>query len=121
MGYQLTGAVKVIGELQTFESGFCKREFVVTDEGKYPQDIKFECLKEKVSMLDGLSVGDAVDVDFNLNGNEYNGKYYTNLVCWKLNANSSGGSNGAAAPAEDPDEGAFDVDEGEFDVDDIPF
>ena len=32
MSYELTGTVKLIGELQTFNSGFSKKEMVVTVE-----------------------------------------------------------------------------------------
>ena len=43
MGYEMTGTVKVIMEAQTFQSGFSKREFVLTvEDGKYPQDIAFD-------------------------------------------------------------------------------
>ena len=82
--YIATGIVKLIEDTQTFESGFQKREFVVTTEERYPQDIKFEVTKDKVELLDSLSVGDAVSVSFNLRGNEYNGKYYVNLQAWRI-------------------------------------
>ena len=38
--------------------------------------MKLECIKDKTSLLDGLSEGDDVEVSFNVRGNEYNGKYY---------------------------------------------
>ena len=82
--YKLTGQIKVIDFTQTFDSGFTKREFVVTTEEKFPQDIKFELTKEKCDMIDQYNVGDWLEVDFNMRGNEYKGKYYVNLVAWKL-------------------------------------
>ncbi len=40
MAYELTGKIKLIQEPKTFDSGFSKREMVVTvEDGKYPQDI----------------------------------------------------------------------------------
>ena len=37
-----------IGEVQSFPSGFTKREFVVTTAAdKYPQDLKFEIVKDE--------------------------------------------------------------------------
>ncbi|MGB2256231.1 MAG: DUF3127 domain-containing protein, partial [Spongiibacter marinus] len=58
MSYELTGKIKLIQETQTFNSGFSKREMVVTvEDGNYPQDISLEFLKEKISLLDSLSVG----------------------------------------------------------------
>ena len=82
---KITGTIKVIGELQTWDSGFSKVEFVVTTQDQYPQDIKFEITKEKAeNFLKYNKVGQKVDVDFNLRGNEYNGKYYVNLDAWKV-------------------------------------
>ena len=77
--YELTGTVKVLFDTQTFASGFSKREFVVTMEGKYPQDIKMSLVKDKIAMLDGVQSGDQVKVNFDLRGNEYKERYYVDL------------------------------------------
>jgi len=83
--YEMQGKVKVINDIQTFDSGFQKREFVVTaDDDKYPQDVKFEVVKDNCDKLDEYNVGDEIEVGFNLRGNEYNDKYYVNLVAWRL-------------------------------------
>lgn len=85
MSLELTGKVKVINDTQTFDSGFTKREFVITTNEQYPQDVKFEIIKDKVQLLNSVKVGDNVQVSFNVRGNEYNGKYYVNLNAWRLN------------------------------------
>lgn len=108
--YELEGKVKVIEDLRTFPSGFTKREFVVTTEERFPQDIKLECIKEKCDMLDGIQVADPVKVSFNLRGNEYNDKYYVNLQAWRIEKVEGGGSGDepmADTPAEEsfPDDG----------------
>ena len=83
--YDLTGTVKLIMDQQTFDSGFTKREFVVTTEGeRFPQDVKFECVKERVALLDSVQPGQRVAVSFDLRGNEYNGRYFVNLTAWKV-------------------------------------
>jgi len=83
--FKLEGTVKVIEDLQTFASGFQKREFVVTvPDGQYPQDIKLELVKDGVDKLTGIEIGDQVSVVFDIRGNEYKGKYYVNLVAWQL-------------------------------------
>lgn len=81
---ELIGTVKLIEPEQTFSSGFSKREFVITTEEKFPQDVKMECVKEKVEQLAGLSLGDQVKVSFNVRGNEYKGRYYVNLQAWRV-------------------------------------
>ena len=85
----------MIGEVQSFASGFTKREFVVTTANdKYPQDIKFDVVKDKCAMLDSFSTGDEVQVNFDIRGREYNGKYYVDLSCWKVQP-----ADGRAEPA----------------------
>ena len=86
MSNQLSGTIKLIGEKQTFDSGFQKVEFVLTtNDEKYPQDVKFEIVQDKVDdFLKYNKVGKAVDVSFNVRGNEYKGKYYVSLAAWKV-------------------------------------
>ena len=97
MSLQLNGTIKLIGEKQTFDSGFQKVEFVLTtNDEKYPQDVKFEIVQDKVDdFLKYNKVGSVVDVDFNVRGNEYQGKYYVSLTAWKVFKSQ------AAAPATD--------------------
>lgn len=90
----------MISEVQSFASGFTKREFVVTTaHDKFPQDLKFEVVKDKCSMLDSFKTGDEVQVNFDIRGNEYNGKYFVNLSCWKLQAAGAGGGSGGGEPS----------------------
>ena len=53
----VTGKLKVAMDEQTFASGFRKREFVVTTNETYPQDIKLELVKDKCSLLDNFELG----------------------------------------------------------------
>ncbi len=83
--YELTGTVKLVMDLVTFDSGFTKREFVVTtDDDRYPQDIKFECVKDRCALLDTVAPGQRVTVSFNLRGNEYKGRYFVSVSAWKV-------------------------------------
>jgi len=138
--YETRGSIKWIGDLQSFPSGFTKREFVVTTaHDKYPQDLKFEMVKEKCSLLDSFGLGEEVAVSFDIRGNAYNGKYFVNLSCWKLqrdagsgvaagagDSSSAGRSRQAAAAPASRSAGAAEPDlselrdEEDFD-DDIPF
>ena len=98
--YEASGKIKMIGDVQSFASGFTKREFVVTTSAdKYPQDIKFDLVKDKCSVLDSFKVGDDVQVNFDVRGREYNGKYYVDLACWKLQA-AGGGSDEPSRPPQ---------------------
>ncbi len=127
--YEVIGKIKVISAAQSFPSGFTKREFVVTTANdKYPQDLKFEIVKDKCSLLDSYKEGQEVQVTFDIRGNEYNGKYYVSLSCWKIQSSDSpgashqGSSSSRRSEAPTSAEPALDDlrNEEDFD-DDIPF
>lgn len=101
MSYEISGTVKVVFDTQTFASGFSKREFVVTTEDKFPQDVKLECLKEKAAILDGVEPGQRVKVSFDITGREYNGRYFVNLSAWRLEPEGGAKKDGAAAESGD--------------------
>jgi hypothetical protein len=128
--YEAQGNLKIINDIQTFGSGFTKREFVITTgDSKYPQDIKFEIVKDKCALLDQFAVGQAVSVSFDVRGNEYQGKYYVNLNCWKIQAGSASGDGNQAAPAKsgndmpdfNNDQGGGEPSMDDLRGDDIPF
>jgi single-strand DNA-binding protein len=118
VAYDLTGKIKIIQPVQTFGSGFTKREMVViVEDGKYPQEINIEFVQEKVSLLDKLQVGQEVTVTFDIRGREYNGRYFNNLQGWKLTTH--GGGTSVASDETFPT--TPDNYETEFGDDDIPF
>lgn len=87
MALELTGTIKEIFDTQTFTSGFSKREFVITTQEQYPQQVKFEMTKDRADIIESLAIGDLVRVSFNVRGNEYQGKYYVSLQGWKVEKN----------------------------------
>ena len=103
MSHEIEGKVKVIMEAQTFTSGFQKREFVVTTEEKYPQDVKLECIQDKVAMLDTIGAGDIVNAKFNVRGNEYQGRYFVNLQAWDVKAKGAASMQPAAQSTPEDD------------------
>jgi hypothetical protein len=97
--YEFEGTVKEITDVQTFASGFTKREFVVTDtDERWPQDIKFNAIKNNCALLDTVKKGDTVRVTFSLRGNLYNGRYYTDLQMFKLEKLEADGTSSEPIP-----------------------
>lgn len=90
----MTGTLTHKGDEQTFSSGFTKREFVITTEEQYPQQVCFELLKDKTTVIDRMAHGDTLKVAFDVRGREYNGKWFVNLNAFKVEK-----VNGAAKPA----------------------
>lgn len=116
--YEMTGSVKVVMDEVTFPSGFNKREFVVTtEEDRYPQDLKFECVKEKTAMLNGVKPGQRVKVSFDIRGNEYNDRYFVNLSAWRLELADGAPSESNGPGPEDINTDSFaPEDDTEFDA-----
>lgn len=59
-----------------------KQDFVIQTESEYPKAVCFTLFGDKTSLLP--KVGDDVEVYFNLESREYNGKYYHNINAWRI-------------------------------------
>jgi hypothetical protein len=106
--FEITGTIKQVFEEQTFGSGFKKREFVLTtDTERFPQDLKFECVKERVELVSTLKPGDRAKVFFDIRGREWQGRYFVDLSAWKIEPQDGDGGHGGGAPADEPDDGPF--------------
>ena len=93
--FKLTGALKVINATNQVSDKFSKREFVITDgSSMYPQDIMFQLTQDKCNLLDGLTVGQSVEVSFNLKGRLWTSpqgeeKYFNSLEAWRITPQSA--------------------------------
>jgi single-strand DNA-binding protein len=96
--YEIKGILHHVADVEVFESGFKKREFVIQiEDGKYPQNIKIEAIKDDVLYLESYLLGDSISCSFNLRGNEYNGKFYVSLQAWKFDRKKPGAAPAPAA------------------------
>ncbi|MBW7675285.1 DUF3127 domain-containing protein [Chryseobacterium chendengshani] len=126
---ELQGTVKKISEVQTFTSGFQKREMVILTQEQYPQPINIEFLSDKINLLDNVTEGENVKVAINIRGREWvspqgETKYFNSITGWKVekvfeNATGSeptqASSQQAATPVSNENPFAGDDD------DDLPF
>ena len=99
--FKLNGTIEVLNETVQVTPKFSKREFVINDNGQYPQTISFQAAQDKCPMLDGFNVGDEVEVSFNLRGREWTSpqnevKYFNTLDAWKIEKQAN---SAASAPA----------------------
>jgi len=97
--FTLRGKVIVISAEQIISEKFKKREFVIEDDSsQYPQVISFQVVQDNCNILDSFSVGDEVEVNFNIKGREWTSpkdgqvKYFNTLEAWRINP------TGAASP-----------------------
>lgn len=102
---EVTGKIKMINPTQVVSDKFSKREFVVTTNDMYPQDILFQLTQDKCTLLDMFKVGDKVEVSFNLRGREWTNpqgevKYFNSLEAWKIFKDTNVEHNATDAPVE---------------------
>jgi hypothetical protein len=82
-------------------NGWSKQEFVIETEEQFPKKVCMSVFGDKVSLLNGLSTGDQIDISFNLESREFNGKWYSNINAWKINPVISQGNQTPAFSADD--------------------
>lgn len=61
-----------------------KKEFVIETDDQFPKNIAFTLFGDKIGLLNGKKQGDKVDVHFNLESREFNGKWFHNINAWKI-------------------------------------
>ena len=125
--YEYTGVVEKVLELQTFASGFTKRDLVLGEdvgaETKNPNHIAFTFKKDSTSLLDGVREGQRCKVRFAIDGRIWNDpktgkdRYFTDLTGLKLEVLNADGTSTEPVPAPAEPDAAFD----DAALDDMPF
>ena len=87
---QVSGTITKILDIQKGQTKdgneWQKQSYILDSKAEYNNIYCFEVFgEEKVQNLTKYNkVGDEVEVEFNVNTNEYQGKYYTTLSSWKI-------------------------------------
>lgn len=120
----MKGKIKKIFEQQDFPSGFYKRDFVITTEEQYPQDVKFTAVKERTEQVARFQEGDGVLVKFDIRGREYNGNFYVDLNAWRVepgDGSTSDAPSEVEATSQTPLPDVPPMESAAADDDDLPF
>ena len=129
---KLEGQLKKKFETQNITASFQKREFVITTQEQYPQDILLELTQDKVTLLDKYNEGDLISVDINVRGREWINpeglaKYFNTLQAWSIWKKEEGtqGAPGIPTPPTSPTPPTNSVPEppvyNDGDSEDLPF
>lgn len=107
--YKAKGTLVAIGEIREFGSGFTARRFVVdtTENPNYKSPVEFTLKKDRVGDIEGYKPGEAVEVEFSIDGRQWDGpngtKYFADFTVWHIVriglVTAAGGQAPAAAPA----------------------
>jgi len=102
MSFEIVGKLHKKFDTENKTATFQAREFVIeADDGRYPQMIKFQLIQDKCEEIDKFNEGDNIRVHFNLRGREWQGKYFTNLNAWRIEATTTNATAPAPATAGD--------------------
>jgi len=124
---ELQGTVKKISEVQSFASGFQKREMVILTQEQYPQPINIEFLQDKISLLENVTEGENVKVGINIRGREWvspqgETKYFNSITGWRIEKVFDNGAEPTqAAPSHAAAPAASNANPFEEEDDDLPF
>jgi hypothetical protein len=101
---EIKGKVLVVGNTVAVSEKFKKRDLIVeySENPQYPDQIKFEAVQDKTSLLDSVKVGYEIQVYFNLRGRGWTDKtgktqYSNTLSVWRLTPATA--TEGVDAPA----------------------
>lgn len=85
----IKGKVDFIGPTIQVSEKFSKRELVVVTSEQYPQHILIEFNQDKCDLLNNITLGMEVDVEYNLRGRSWTNpqgeiKYFNTIQGWKI-------------------------------------
>lgn len=120
MSFEVEGKLHKKFDTEQKSGTFQTREFVIlVEQGQYPQHVKFQLVQDRCEIIDNIDEGTNIKVYFDLRGREWQGKYFTNLQAWRVEAagqESKPRVNSGDFPSAPP----MNSDEGSS-YDDLPF
>lgn len=78
-----------------------KQDIIVETGGQYPKKVCISIWGDKIN-TSLLQVGKSLNISFDVESREYNGRWYTDVKAWKVEAAQGGG--GAAAAGQNDDD-----------------
>jgi hypothetical protein len=80
-----------------------KQDIIVETDGQYPKKVCISIWGDKAAPS-VLQIGNILDISFDVESREYNGRWYTDVKAWRVEL--AGSTSGVTAPGY-PDAGAF--------------
>jgi uncharacterized protein DUF3127 len=73
-----------------------KQEFILELGGQYPKKVCIAAWGDKLDM-NSFKIGDNIEVSFDIESREYNGRWYTDVKAWKVVSKQEGNNGGSNA------------------------
>lgn len=88
---ELTGTLYHKSETQHVTPSFAKRDFVLFQDGQYPQHIQFQLTQGNCDRIENINIGEEITVKFNVRGRQLPDKnnptkyrYFNQLDAWHI-------------------------------------
>lgn len=94
-----------------------KQDFIIETQEQYPRKICFSAWGDKAVLVKNLRSGSMVNVSFNAESREFNGKWYTDLRAWKIDSQAQSESQ----PVAENFDALEPLSPGENEPNDLPF
>ena len=95
------------------------QDYVLETADQYPKKVCFNLFGDKIDQFP-IAIDEQVNVSFDIDSKEYNGRWFTNIRAWKVEKNvvsaSSATVSSSSAPAT-----SFDATPGAGEGSDLPF
>lgn len=117
---QLVAKLVQLQPLQTGEGKngpWKKQDIIVETDGTYPKKVCISIWGDKINES-VLQLGNNLDIQFDVESREYNGRWYTDCKAWKIDLVGGGAVTGAPNP---PNSSFDDVNQIPPTDDDLPF
>lgn len=75
-----------------------KQDIIVETDGQYPKKVCISIWGDKIDESQ-LKMGNRLKIDFDVESREYNGRWYTDVKAWKIEAAAFADEPGTGAPA----------------------
>ena len=85
--------------VSTSGNNWSKAEFVIETVEQYPKKVCANLWGDRAKALDQFQIGSLITVSFDLESREYNGRWYTDVKAWRVDAATPAAVAGAPAPA----------------------
>jgi hypothetical protein len=93
-----------------------KQDIIVETEGQYPKKVCVSIWGDKINE-GNLKPGNMLNISFDVESREYNGRWYTDVKAWKLEPAGAGAGAAEGGPIDQPH-----FEEGQMESkDDLPF
>ncbi len=96
MSLEITGKLVQVLPEQTGEGRngtWVKGSFVIETQEQYPKNICFVVWGDMVSKVKDLKEGEMLNVSFDVQSREYQGRWYTDVKAWKVETVQAGDSD----------------------------